>query len=483
MKQRKNKKIIFILGGMASTLIGCSVGPEYAPPITEIPCEWHEELPAGGDSQTSPDGVSWWERLNDPVLNYLISTAAEQNLDLKIAAMRVLQARAEAKGKTGDLYPHIDGSVGWGHMQYSKDALVSGLLNSSLPIDARYRDRNFNFFEAGFDVDWEIDLFGMKAHEIAALRAQEQAVEENLCAIWVTLSAEIARNYVELRGLQERLLILRKMILEQEKLIPLTQELYARGMVRDSEVNKAEVECLDLKAQAPLLELGIARAIHRLSILLGYPPGELWECLEEPGCIPTLPDDFPIGVPSELLRRRPDVRKAERELAAATERIGAAIAALFPRFSLKGFLGDITTHSGTIFSPDKVTWFAGPQLLVPIFNSRLILQEVQYNKITTQQALYFYQKTVLEALEEAENAIAAFRLEQQRLKWVENIYVMNEETAHSIEELYARGVHDYATVASAEKGRLVAENNRVMSRVDLLTHYISLYKAVGGTWP
>lgn len=475
----RNRSLIFIL----CVLTSCSVGPEYAPPITEVPCEWHSELPEGGDTLTSPDCVTWWEQLNDPILNFLISTAAEQNLDLKIAATRVLQARAEAKGKTGDLYPHIDGSVNWGHLQYSKDALVSGLLSSSLPIDARSRDRNFNFFEAGFDVDWEIDLFGMKAHEIAALQAQEQAVQENLCAIWVTLSAEIGRNYVELRGLQERLQILRKMIVEQEKLIPLTRELHARGMVGDAEVNKIEVECLDLKAQEPLLELGIARAIHRLSILLGYSPAELYTCLEAPGCLPVLPEDYPIGVPSELLRRRPDVRKAERELAAATERIGAAIAALFPRFSLRGFLGDITTHSGSIFSPDKVTWFAGPQLLVPIFNSRLIMQEVQYNKIATQQALYSYQKTVLEALEEAENAIAAFRLEQRRLKWIENIFLMNDETALSTRELYARGVHDYATVASAEKGRLLAENNLVMSKVELLSHYISLYKAVGGTWP
>lgn len=461
---------------------GCTLGPVYESPITEVPCEWYNTLPDAILEESPDDCITWWERLQDPMLNELIAYAADQNLDLHMAAMRVLLARAEARAKTGDLYPRIDGSANYGHIQYSRDALVTGLLSSTLPFESHKNDRSFNFFEVGFDVEWELDLFGMRAHEIAAMKAQEESVQENLCAIWVTLSAEIGRTYIELRGLQQRLQIVQQTAQIQENLVRLTQELKGRGMVDDLTLNKIEAESFEVKAQQPLIELGIARAIHRLSILLGYPPGGLYECLEATAPLPTLPLNQSIGVPSELLRRRPDIRKVERELAAATERVGSAIAALFPRFSLRGFLGDISTHAGNLFSPSSATWFAGPQLLVPIFNSRLLLQEVEYNKIVTREALYRYQKTVLEALEESENAIAAYKHEEERLKHIEDAYRIYQKSALFSEDLYQQGVNDYNAVAVAQKSLLAAENTRVQSQMDLLVHYISLYKALGGSW-
>lgn len=476
------KRSISSLLAVSLMLSGCSVGPVYEPPITEIPCEWHSELPETIHDTPEEECTAWWERLNDPLLNELIAYAANQNLDLHIAATRVLLARAEAKAKKGDLYPHIDGSVNYGHVQYSRDALVTGLLGSSLPIESRRHDRGFNFFEVGFDVDWEIDLFGMRAHEIAALQAQEEAVQDNLCAIWVTLSAEIARNYIELRGLQHKLTIVQRTIEIQDNLVLLTRELQKRGMVDDLTLNKTEAESSTAKAELPAVQLGIHRTIHRLSILLGCPPGDLHDCLEAPGALPTLPENQAIGVPSELLRRRPDIRKAERELAAATERIGSAIAALFPRFSLRGFVGDISSNAGNIFSPSSATWFAGPQLLVPVFNSKLLLQEVQYNKIVTQQALYNYQKTVLEALEEAENAIASYKFGQERLLHMNNAFAIHKKSTDFAEELYQKGLSDYTAVANTEKNLLIAENARLQGEIDLLLHYISLYKAIGGSW-
>ena len=476
---KKKTILVFLL----SLLTGCSVGPVYEPPETEVPCEWQNEMPESFET-SSTETLVWWQRLQDDVLNELIETAAEQNLDLRIAAIRVLQARAEANGKKGDLYPRVDGSLNYGHVRYSKDALVAGLLGSELPIGSHRhnRHRNFNFYEVGFDVEWEIDLFGMKAHEIAALIAHEQGVQHELCGMWVTLSAEIAKNYIELRGLQQRKKILEEMIETQEKTVLLTQELLSRGMVNDVESNQTLSIVSDLKAQKPVLELGIARAIHRISILVGYFPGAFYECLSEPMPLPFLPQEQPIGMPSELLRRRPDIQKAERELAASTERIGSAIAALFPRFSLRGFLGDISSNIGTLFNPSSVTWFAGPQLLVPIFNSRLILQEVEYNKLVTQGALYNYQKTVLEALEETENAIASYRYQEVRLKFLGESVDLHKQTFNFAEQLYLKGVNDSLTVTATQKAWLTAQDVLFQAQVDQLLNYVSLYKALGGSW-
>lgn len=460
--------------------VGCTVGPKYMPPEVDVPCEWHSEVSDG--MHTEPvDSYAWWESLNDPTLTSLIERAACQNLDLHIAATRVLLARAEHKGKKGDLLPHVDATVNYDHVYYSKDALVNGLLGTACPIKKHVR-RNVDFFELGFDAEWEIDLFGMTAHELSALKAMAEASEESLCGIWITLTAEISRNYVELRGLQQRLDILQRNIETQQKGVGLLNQLFERGIASEFTLKQAEGDLITLSVQRPLLELGISKAIHRLSILLGYNPGELYCELTDCRTLPLLPDCKPIGVPSDLLRRRPDIRKAERELAAATERTGSAVAALFPRFSLRGFVGDISTHAGSIFKPASATWVAGPQLLVPIFNSKLLLQDVEYNKIQTRQALYEYQKTVLEALEESENALASYHAELQRSQHLDEGYRNSQRALELIQDLLQRGLKDYQEVLTVTKSRFAAEDALMQSQVDLLMHYISLYKALGGGW-
>jgi outer membrane protein, multidrug efflux system len=465
---------------LAFIFVGCTVGPVYKKPDVQIPCDWHSIAPLGINTN-SPEELIWWENLQDPQLNELMCYAAAQNLDLKIAAIRILQARSEANGKKGDLYPHIDGSVNYGHAYLSKDALVNGLLRNALPKDHHVK-RNFNFYEVGFDADWEIDFFGLTAHEIAALKAHEEAVQESFCGVWVTLSAEIAKNYIELRGFQQRLDIMKKTIGIHEETLQLTEELRTRGIVNDSEYSELLAEWSALQGELPPVELNIARAIHRISLLLGYPPGDLFDCLHPKAPLPTLPCELSIGIPSELLRRRPDIKKAERELAAATERVGSAIAALFPRFSLRGFIGDISTHAGSLFKPSSTTWLAGPQVLIPIFNSRLLLQDVEYNKLVTQEALYTYQKTVLEALEESENAIASFGYEQDRLNHLNEAYHHHLNALAYAAELYQKGINDNFAVTKVKKSLLAAEDIMIQSQVDLLLNYISLYKSLGGSW-
>ncbi len=463
-------------------LTGCTVvGPTYkGPPQMDIPNEW--QTPSStGMSTADPSSILWWEALNDPILNSLMRRAAEQNLDLFIASTRLLEARLQRKGKEAELYPHIDGSITTGHLYWSKDLLRNGILGKC-GSHRPHCKRNVNFFEVGFDADWEIDLFGFNQHEVNAAQARIEVTEESLCDVWITLSAEIGRNYVELRGLQQRRILILKNIETLQDSVHLTQQLLTIGMASSIDLLQIEQQLNQLYAQKPLLNLDIDKAIHRLSILLGDPPGALFEELCPTQTLPQLPCEKPIGIPSELLRRRPDIRKAERHLAAATESVGSAVAALYPRFSLSGFVGEIGTQLRSLTNSSGVTWFAAPQLLFPIFNSRLLTQDVELNQIQARQALFEYQKSVLAALEEVENALASYRYELERNEQLNQAKFITRETYQLTLQLYQKGIKDYLDVLTADRALIVAEETYLQSQENLLVHYISLYKALGGGW-
>lgn len=449
-------------------LMACHVAPHYEPPAIYMPHNWHSPT---CESMTScePD-CDWWEALNDPLLDSLIACAADQNLDVNIASTRLFQARLEAKGKCSDLYPHIDFTTSCGDLYYNRKILCDQKLG------------NKGFFEVGFDAEWEFDLWGRVGHEVAALRARADAAEESLNDIWVSLSAEIARNYIELRSLQARLVLLQRNKIAQQTSVNLTQELVNIGIASDIDLHQARDQLGLFDAQKPLLELAVDKTIHRLSILLGYYPEELFCELQTPAFLPALPIERAIGVPSELLRRRPDIRRAERELAAATEQVGSAIAGLFPRLSLRGFIGDISTCVSSLLCANAATFFIAPLVSVPVFNSRLVTESVDYNKLKSCEAFYQYQKVILLAFEEAENAIASFHYALQRHKALNDSRLANCETYDLIQDLYQKGMKSYLEVQITHRACLAAEDAYLQSQAELLFHYIALYKALGGGW-
>jgi NodT family efflux transporter outer membrane factor (OMF) lipoprotein len=463
-------------------MVGCQIGPNYEQPDVDITCDWQSPKSPQMTCE-SPECYLWWKSLNDPILDSLLERAAMQNLDLYIAATRILEARAELKGKSLDLYPHIDASAGYYHVYYSKDALVNGLLGTAIPIspDAPVK-RNVDFFEMGFDAEWEIDLFGITKHEMCALKAKAEASKEGLCDLWITLSGEIARNYIEMRGLQQRLQLIDKNIKAQKDTLELTNVLLRKGMVNNIDQKQVEQQLSLLMAEKPSVQLGIEKAIHRISVLLGYNPGDLYCELSEIKPLPQLPCDMPIGLPSELLRRRPDIRQAEYQLESATELIGAAVASLFPRLSLRGFIGDISTQWHKLGNPATATWAAGPQLLMPIFNSRLIEQDINFNKIKTREAFYEYQKKVLEALEETENAIASLHYDQERFKYLTSARAADNNAYDLTMALYKKGLKNYLEVLVNYRSLLSSEDALIQSQVTLLNDYIALYKSLGGGW-
>jgi multidrug efflux system outer membrane protein len=459
---------------ISCALLGCTVGPKYSQPNIEMPQDWHNNV-SGGMAYDSPDNFLWWKALNDPMLDWLIECAALQNLDVSIAATRVLIARAESKGLTNNLLmPHIDATAGYEHVQYNKNTLDKILGIESAKNSPHHK---LDLFEFGFDADWEIDLFGYGRHEACAAEAGVQSVEEEFRDAWITLSAEIAKNYVELRGLQLRLSIMDKNLDAQKSTLSLSEGLVKTGFASSIDQKLAESQLRLMQAERPLLELQVHRAVHRLSVLLGYHPGVLFDELNDCAELPQVPCHKPIGLPSELLRRRPDIRRAERNLAAATEKIGSAVASLFPRISLTGFIGDAGLCGG-----DGFTWYGGAQLLSPLFNSRMVEQDIKINTHKARQALYEYQKTVLYALEETENAIAAYNGELERNHYLSLAEKSSKEAREMNLQLYEKGFKNYLEQLDSDRTALSAEDAYYQSQVVLLTDYIALYKSLGGGW-
>lgn len=465
----KIKTIFFLLFLLTGCTV-CTVGPKYIPPCLEVPEQWSSPLSEGMDLGRK-ECFLWLGSLNDPILTSLIERASLQNLDLHLAASRVLEARAEHKGGTSALLPHIDAAVGYEHVQYNRNRMNS-LLGTAL------KRNHIDFFEAGFDADWELDLFGMHAHEINALQAKIEASQEDFCHLWITLGAEIARNYIELRGAQLRLAVIEKNILAQEENMEMTNALTDQGFSSSIAQMQASEQLHVLKAEKPQIELSIKKTIHRLSILLGYSPGELLCELEQPYPLPIIPYSKPMCIPSELLRRRPDVKKAERDFAAANEQVGVAVASMFPRLSLHGFIGDIVS----ICSGNGYALLGGSQLLFPLFNSRLIKQDVNLNNVKSHQALYEYQKTVLKALEETENAIASYHYEAERNDHLRDALKASQDAYELTLNLYQKGFKNYLEVLAIHRTFLTAEASFIQSQCELLFQYIALYKALGGGW-
>lgn len=455
-------------------LSGCTMGPTYVPPCDNLPEQWKNSLCA--PEENSSENFIWWQSLNDPVLECLLDRASQQNLDLSLAYTRIQEARLELKGKKGEWLPHVDASLTGGHFYTANKHLLREVLGCSSG------KKSVNFFEAGFDASWEIDLFGALKHEIAASQAKLEATEESYNDAWISLSAEVARNYIELRSLQQQRSLLLENIEAQKDSIHLNSELLSIGDSSSIDQLRAESQFIQLQSQKPSLELSIEKALLRLSILLGEMPSCVFDELSEPGNLPQLPCIQPLCIPSEILRRRPDIRKAERELASATELVGAAVASRYPRISITGFIGDISSQLKHLSNSSSLTWFAAPQLLFPLFNSRMLQQDVTFNQIKVEQALLNYQKVVLNAMEEVESSLASYRFELEKNGLLEKAFNKSMEAYELTQDLYKRGVNDYFSVLTANRAYLLAREALLQSNATLLMHYIALYKSLGGTY-
>jgi multidrug efflux system outer membrane protein len=342
--------------------------------------------------------------------------------------------------------------------------------------------RQLNLFQAGFDATWELDIFGGVRRSIEAADADIAASEESRRDVLVTLLSEVALNYVQLRGSQRRLAIACENIAAQQDTVELTQTRYNAGFTNELDVSQAQAQLATTQSQVPLLETSIRQAIYQLSVLLGQPPDALVAELEQESPIPTTPPDVPVGLPSELLRRRPDIRTAERQLAAATARIGEALADLFPKFSLTGSFGTQTRDIRHFLDAKSLTWSIGPAVSWPIFDAGAIRANIRVQNARQEEALATYEQTVLTAFQDVENSLVAYINEQVRHRALAEAVAANQRSTDLSNELYGRGLAAFLNVLVSEQALYASQDQLVQSETTAVTNLIGLYKALGGGW-
>jgi multidrug efflux system outer membrane protein len=453
----------------AGTLVGCKVGPTYTAPATHPPQQWSEPL-AGGESLRSANLAAWWQGFHDPELDSLVTRALTSNLDLRMAQARMRAARAERGLADAGLWPTADlaGSAGR-EKQSGNQPLFGTLLPPGTPLTS-------NVYQSGFDAAWELDLFGAARRGTEAADADLAAAGFGLGDAQVTLVAEVARNYTAARGFQQRLAI------AQRDVVALAQDRFSQGFTSSLEPEQAATVLSQTEAQVPALESGLQAAIHHLGVLLGQAPGALGAELAASAPIPAVPPQVPAGLPSDLLRRRPDIRVAERRLAAATARIGVATADLFPRFSLTGSFGNQSANSTNLFTPGSAAWSVGPAFQWHLFDAGRIRANIRVQNARQEEALASYEKTVLTGLEDVENALVAYAKEQARNVPLRAAVASSRKSLEIAREQYASGLTSFINVLDAERSVYQAEDSQVQSDQAVAQELIALYKALGGGW-
>ena len=447
-------------------LSGCSVGPDYEPPKSSSPGTW------GQPADTSPADLStWWTVFNDPMLNKLVERAVRANHDLKIAAARVDEARAQLGVVKGYMLPQVDATADWSKRRVSPNA-------QPFNVNQIYQSR----YTVGFDASWEIDIFGGGRRAVEAAFTDLEAWNENRRAVLVTLLGDVAVNYVALRGNQLLLAVLRENVATAKGTVELTQARLAAGVATTLDVSRAEALHASAQAALPQVDAGLKQTVHRLSVLLGLPPEALASELERDAPIPAAPDRVVVGLPSQLLLRRPDVRRAERRLASATANIGVAVAELYPRFSLTGAFGLDSLGSSDLFSWQSRAWSFGPSIRWPIFAGGRLRAQVAVQDARTEQALAEYERVVLVALEDVENALVAYLREGDRRKALEAAVAADRKAVDLADDLYRKGLTSFIDVLDAQRALYIAQSELARSQAQVTLDLVALYKALGGGW-
>ena len=442
---------------------GCAVGPHYKAPQPAA-VTYHEADPQLV-TEASFD-TRWWKQFDDPVLDSLMEKSLAANTSIRVASARLAESRAIFDERKLDRYPTIPVQASY---SYAKQQLP-GFFNDPITI---------NTFRSGFDASWEIDLFGRVRHGVAAARSDNQAVEADLYDVEVSVVAELARNYFELRGAQWRLAVAERSLKNQRETLRLTQLRRDAGVGEEQDVASAAARVAATDATIPLLEFETKRTQYRLAVLTGTRPGELSADLSPRNYAP-IDKPLPIGNAADLLRRRPDVRAAERRLAAATERQGVAVAQLFPQVSVSAFVGFLAGRGSLFFTTRSFASTASPGVTWSAFDLGRARSRVRASDAVTGEAFASYEETVLRALEETENSFANYHAQQVRLVTL-NTQAQESKRAADIARLrYREGVIDFLSLLDAERTQLQAEDAVAESERDVYVAVIALYKALGG---
>lgn len=460
---------------------GCMVGPNYKPPSVELPSHWSETNSTKPISQAAQtDLAQWWRGFDDPVLDRLVEQALSSNLDLLDAVARVREARALQSEASAALYPTLSGGTSYSRIRYS-ETTPFGSFPQVFPVE-------YNLFEGGFNSSWDLDLFGGIRRSIQAQRAEMERAAENERDVRVAVLAEVGQDYVIVRSLQRRIVIAQSNTAAQRASLELTQERFQMGFAAELDVAQARSLMLATQTTIPTLQTQLAQTIHQMGVLLGRPPEALSNSLDAtrpllpvPG-LDVLKLRIPPGLPSELLRRRPDIRAAEREMAAATARVGVATAAFFPDFSMTGTVGLESLALSNFIEGASRFWTVGPTLTMPIFEGGRLRAQLAATNAEQQQAALIYQKTVLQALEEVEDGLTAYGQERARHGLLDQNVAAAQRTTELAEDRYTHGIGSYLDVLEAQRSLYQSQDQLAQSHQLMALDLIALFKALGGGW-
>ena len=477
--------VVILMLGVTLLTSGCiKVGPDFTTPPAPVADSWLE--PDNQQITVKTDHhEEWWTVFNDPVLNRLVEEGSRQNLGLKIAGLRILEARAQLGIATGNLYPQQQQFFGGA-------AAVGGSRNAanSTAADLQYKD-----LATSIDVAWELDFWGKFRRGVEAADAQFLAITADYEDVMVTLTAEVARAYILIRTNEERIRLAEESVAIQKRSLEIAENRFDGGLVTELDVQQARTLLANTRATIPRFQLDYQRAGNALSVLLGQPPTELAIILngsENKMGIPKAPAEVAVGVPADLLRRRPDVRRAELQAAAQSSLIGVAKADLLPHFTLIGSIGlqasesPLTRNGGSSFSDlfngDSMTYFAGPSLTWDLFNYGRIKNQVRVQDARLQQLVVNYQNTVLRAAQETEDAMIGFLRKQQEALYLTDAVNASRRSVDISMLQYGEGLTDYQRVLDAQRGLSIDQDTLASIQGSVSLNLVNMYKALGGGW-
>lgn len=459
--RRANPALLLLAAACAA------VGPDYVPPERELPAEWSQPQQAGLAGGAAAEGA-FWEQFHDPVLTSLVQRALAQNLDLKAAFARLRASRAMRGVEAAGRWPSLTGRASYEHREDSTNTPFGEFI----PVT--------DIHSVGVDAAWELDLWGRVRRSIEAAERDLEVSEAEVQGAMLSVAAEVARAYVELRAAQRRLQIAQANLALQEQTLKLVQARATAGLVVERDVAQAATNAEQTRSRLPTLEAEGLAAQHRLAVLLGRAPGELAAELGEPGALPAVPPSIAVGVPADLLRRRPDVRAAERRFAAAVARIGATEAERYPQFALNGTLGLAANSADDLFASGSDVVAFGPSLRWNLFDGGRLRNRVKALEANAEAAQIAWEQTLLRALEEAENAMVRFVREQTRQATLQRAAAQARRAVELAQTQYRAGLSDFQSVIDSERTAAAIDDDLVFSGAAVAASVVALFQALGG---
>ena len=453
---------------IAAVLAGCAVGPNYKRPAPPVATKF-----AGAEEGTfsTQDAQSqFWTQFGDDTLNHLVDDALAANHDLRIALGRLVEARAARRESLFDLAPTVTASGGYTKRRVDQAESITGSAET------------VQLYDAGFDAFWELDLFGRVRRGVEARRAELQGAEANLHDAQVSVIAEVARTYFELRGQQSQLAVAERNVHNQTDTLQLTNARLDAGRGTELDTSRAQAQLSTTLSTIAPLQAAAARSIHRLGVLTGRDPSALTDLLSPTQDLPELPRIAAVGDPASLMRRRPDIRVAERQLAANTALVGVAIGDLFPKITFNGDFTYVAGQAGNLGDASSRSYLIGPGISWAAFDLGRVRAQIAGARARTDVALATYEQAVLRALEETENTLVTHARARDSLTHVANAAEASTTAARLARARYEGGMVDFLEVLDAERTQLEAEDRLAQSRTETATSLIAVYKALGGGW-